>query len=278
MEFEALTPRDPRYPRRLRERLGGDAPTLYFRGPLQLLDRFSMAVIAADAIPGQAMMETSEMFLTVRLYAMNYIGPWQSVMEMEIFWYSMDKKVDPDRRRSLTLCTARGLARETWDNFLGDRFGYEGPFTGFPGKDEFYRRAREGELLWLSITEPTVKRFLRRNILLRNWVACALADVVCVPFSKKGTKSYQTVRKVVEAGIPAFTCTHEVCKDLYALGIPGFTHKTVGRYLESLGASRTAPPPFPAPTEPSLAIAEIPPLYRPRATQQELLGTPRSRR
>ena len=64
------------------------------------------------------------------------------------------------------------LARETLDIFLGDRFGYSGPFTGFPQKEEFFRRARAGELLWLSITEPNTLRFLRENILLRNWIAC----------------------------------------------------------------------------------------------------------
>jgi hypothetical protein len=125
MEYETLTTRAPRYPRRFLERLKEKSPTLYCHGPLRLLDRFNLTVIAADCIAGQALMAMSETFLTVRQYAMNFIGPWQSVGEMEVFTYVLETKYDPDRRRSLTACTARGLQRENWDNFLGDRFGYK---------------------------------------------------------------------------------------------------------------------------------------------------------
>jgi hypothetical protein len=253
MEFETLTIGDSRYPLKLAQRLGAEAPTLYFRGPLKLLDRFTMAVVAGDQIPGQAMIATNDMLFKIREYALNYIGPWHSVMETEIFRLALDTPTDPERRRSLTICTARGLARENWDNFLGDRFGYEGPFTGFPQKEEFYRRAREEKLLWLSTTDPEQKRFERRNILMRNRVACALADVVFVPFSEKGAKTFITVKQVLEDKVPIFTCQYgpdkdtDVNKDLFALGIPPHTRKTVGEYLESLGASTDASPPFPPP-------------------------------
>jgi hypothetical protein len=247
MEFEILTPKDAQYPKKLLQRLGSEAPTLYFHGPLKLLDRFTLAVIAADHIPGQAMLATNDMLFTIREFALNYIGPWHSVMETEIFRLAIDTAGDPEHRRSLSICTARGLARETWDGFLGDRFGYKGPFTGFPQKTEFYRRARDEELLWLSITEPQQKRFERRNILLRNWISCALADLVFIPFSEKNTKSFITVKKILSAGIPAFTVDHEVCHDLYALNVPYYTRKSVGKYLESLGASKDADIPFPFP-------------------------------
>ena len=251
MEFETLTIDDPRYPPKLLERLDTEAPRLYFHGPLKLLDRFTMAVVAGDQIPGQAMLATNDMLFKIREYALNYIGPWHSVMETEIFRLALDTPTDEQRRRSLTICTARGLARENWDNFLGDRFGYEGPFTGFPQKEEFYRRAHERELLWLSITDPQQMRFERRNILMRNRVTCALADVVFVPFSEKGAKTFITVKQVLEDKVPIFTCQYgpdketDVNKDLFALGIPPYTRKTVGEYLESLGASTDAPPPFP---------------------------------
>ena len=254
MEFETLTTRDPRYPRKLLDRLGAVAPTLYFHGPLKLLDRFTMAVVIADLIPGHAMLAANDMLFKIREYALNYLGPWHSVMETEIFRLALDTPTDPERRRSLTLCTARGLARENWDDFLGDRFGYSGPFTGFPQKEEFYRRARAEELLWLSITEPNQKRFLRQNILLRNWVSCALADVVYVPFSEKGAKTFTAVKQVVAAGLPVFTVEHEVCQDLYALGIPAFNRKTVAKFLEALGARTDTPPPFPPPADPMLQV------------------------
>ncbi len=278
MEYETLTTSDPSYPRRLLERLKGEAPTLYFHGPLKLLDRFGMAVICADLHAGQAFLATNEMLFKIREYAINYIGPWHAVVETEIFRLALDTPTDPDRRRSVTILTARGLARENWDNFLGDRFGYEGPFTGFPQKPEFYRRAEAEQLLWLSITEPDQKRFLRQNILFRNRVACALADVVFVPFAEKGNKTLITVKQVLKDGVPMFTCQYsddkatDVNKDLFALGIPSYNRKTVGKHLESLGATVDAPPPFPPRAAEPTVVREAPPLKRePRARQATLL-------
>lgn len=278
MEYETLTTQDPRYPRRIRERLKDDAPTLYYHGPLKLLDRFNLTVIAADSIAGQALMAMSDSFMTIRQYAMNFIGPWQSVGEMEVFTYVLETKYDPERRRSLTACTARGLRRENWDNFLGDRFGYKGPFTGFAQKPEFYRRAGEEELLWLSVTPPEQLRFERKNIMAMNRVACALANAVYVLYAEKGTKTLSVVRQALKTGVPMFTCqyaedkTTDVNKDLFALGIPSYSRKTVGKYLESLGATLDAPPPFP-PKAPAPPIVREMPVVKPapRIRQTELL-------
>ena len=277
MEFETLTTADPRYPRKLLERLRGEAPTLYFHGPLKLLERFSMAVICADLHSGKAMLATNDMLFKIREYALNYIGPWHAVMETEIFRLALDTPTDPDRRRSLTICTARGMARENLDNFLGDRFGYDGPFTGFPQKEEFCRRARDEELLWLSITKPEQKRFLRQDIMLRNRVACALADVVFVPFAEKGNKTLITVKQVLRDGVPMFTCQYsddkatDVNKDLFALGIPSYSRKTIGKYLEAMGATVDAPPPFSSKIPGTMAVREAPVDRKPRARQTTLL-------
>ena len=145
MEYETLTTQDPRYPGKLRERLKDEAPALYFHGPLKLLDRFGITVIAADSTPAPAQLATNDLLFKIREYAINYIGPWHAVWETEIFRLALYTPNDPDRRRSVTICTGRGLACENLDNFLGDRFGYKGPFTGFPEKEEFYRRAHEEE-------------------------------------------------------------------------------------------------------------------------------------
>ena len=277
MESETLTTQDPRYPRRLRERLQEEAPTLCFHGPLKLLHRFSMAVICADDIAGEAILAMNDMLFKIREYALNYIGPWHAVWETEVFRLALDTPTDPDHRRSVTICTARGLARENWDNFLGDRFGYKGPFTGFPQKEEFYRRAREEELLWLSITEPDQKRLERKNIMFRNRVACALADVVFVPFADRGSKTLITVKQVLRDGVPMFTCQYsddkatDVNKDLFALGIPSYSRKTVGAYIESLGATRDAPPPFPLKAPQPMAVAEAPATWKQRPRQTRLL-------
>lgn len=277
MEFEKLTTQDHRYPGKLRERLKDEAPVLYFHGPLKLLDRFNLAVIAADSTPAPAQLATNDLLFKIREYAINYIGPWDAVWETEIFRLALDTPTDPDRRRSLTIFTARGLARENWDNFLGDRFGYEGPFTGFPQKEEFYRRAREEELLWLSITDPQQKRFLRQNIMLRNRVVCALANVVFVPFAEKGNKTLITVKQVLRDRAPIFTCQYsdekatDVNKDLFALGIPSFNRKTIGKYLESLGASVSAPAPFVPKVDDVAVVRETPSAYKPRSRQTTML-------
>ncbi|MFH1968977.1 MAG: hypothetical protein ABIJ53_01520 [Verrucomicrobiota bacterium] len=255
MDYQVLKPGDSNYPDKLTQRMGAEAPVLYYHGPLKLLKRFSMAVICADLASARAMLASNEMLFKIREYALNYIGPWHAVMETEIFRLAMDTPTDPLRLRSVTMLTIRGLLQETWDNFLGDRFGYKGPFTGFPQKEEYYRRAKAGELLVLSITEPNRKRIERPNILLRNWVACALADVVFTPSSEKGTKSFNAIKRTVKAGIPIFTCQYDpdkeqdVNKQLFDMGITAYNRKTVGPYLESLGAKTTGEPPFPPPVE-----------------------------
>jgi hypothetical protein len=106
-----------------------------------------------------------------------------------------------------------------------------------------------------------------------------LSDVVFFIFSEKGTKSFDAVKRVVAAGIPAFTCQYsadkatDVNKGLFALGIPAHTGKTVGKFLESLGASTAAPPPF-ARHDPSVAqIAEDKPPYSTASKQLDLLPT-----
>jgi len=256
VEYQELNPGDSQYPKRLMERMGDEAPRLYYNGPLKLLDRFSMAVICADLIPGLCMYETNDMLFEIREWALNYIGGWHSVMETEIFRLALYRKNDPEGLRSATLVSARGLARENWDTFLADRFGYSGPFTDFPEKPEYYRRAEAGELLMLSITEPNFKRQLRRNIMARNWLACALADVVFVPFAEKGTKTYTNAQRVLAAGIPVFTSEREENKDLHALGMLALNRGTVGKFLSDLGATKDGEPAFPPPARPA---ADMPP-------------------
>ncbi|MBI3575674.1 MAG: hypothetical protein HY083_08500 [Gammaproteobacteria bacterium] len=245
MEYQVLKPGDHGYPKRLTERLGADAPVLYYHGPLKLLDRFTLAVAASDLIPAQAMMAANQLLFTLRDYGINYIGGWHSVMETEIFRLALYRKNDPRYIRSLALFSARGLEHESWEGFLADRFGAKGPFTGFPEKEEYLRRAREGELLMLSITEPGVKRMTRENIIARNFIACALADAVFIPFAEKGTKTYTLCERVLKSGIPFFTAECAENKDLCDLGIQTFTRVNVGAFLEKLGASTAAESPYP---------------------------------
>ena len=58
---------------------------------------------------------------------------------------------------------------------------------------------------------------------------------------------------------------------VFALGIPVHTRKTVGKYLESLGATLDAPPPFPPKTPEPLVVRETLTGRKPRARQTTLL-------
>jgi hypothetical protein len=103
-------------------------------------------------------------------------------METEIFRLGLFRK-----NTTVTLFTAKGLERETFESFLETRF-YP-PLHEFPERDEYFRRAKEGKLLMLSASPPEEAKMKRPNIINRNWLACVLSDVVFVPFAEKGTKT-----------------------------------------------------------------------------------------
>jgi len=90
----------------------------------------------------------------------------------------------------------------------------------------------------LSVSQLEEKRMRRQNIIYRNWIACLLSDVVFVPFAEKGTKTLSMAKKIFSNKIPIFTTDHEENKLLHQLGIPGLSRKSVGGYLEKLGARR----------------------------------------
>jgi len=235
MEYRIITSDDSKYPHKLTERLGDKDPgRIYCSGPLEFLDRFTMAVISADSISGLAMVETNQVLFTVREYEMNYIGSWHSVMETEIFRLGLFRK-----NTTVTLFSAKGLQVETFESFLRDRF-YP-PLHEFPERDEYFRRAENGELLMLSVNSPDKTRQLRKNIMERNWIACVLADVVFIPYGPKGSKTYTMAKRIVSANIPVFTIDSDECRDLHKLGIPGFNRKTVKGFLKDTGAKLAIP-------------------------------------
>lgn len=164
MEYQILRPRDQAYPIRLSNRLGKEAPVLYYNGPLKFLARWTLAVISSDSIGGLGMLASNQLLFTIREYDLNYIGRWHSVMETEIFCLGLFRK-----NTTVTLFSAKGLGRETFDSFLLDR-SYP-PLHEFPERDEYFRRAKSGEVLILSVTEPNVGRSVKRNVMARNWVS-----------------------------------------------------------------------------------------------------------
>lgn len=252
MEYKIVTPRDNNYPRRLIERLGDRAPEkLYYSGPLESLNHWTMAFLCADSARGTVLMEMNQVIFTIREYEIHYIGSWFSVMETEAFRLGLYFPYN-----TVTLFTAKGLAKETYDSFLLYRF-YP-PLHEFPGRDEYFRRAKDGEMLILSVCDPNEGRHRRRNIMERNWLCCVLADLVFIPYGPKGSKTYTIAKRVVKAKIPIFTLDHAIAVDLHNLGIPEYNRKTVRAFLEQMGAKK-----YVEKKEPEVIILpEIPP-YKP---------------
>lgn len=235
MEYKIVSKNSKEYPEKLKGRLGNSIPEkIYYNGPLEFLNRFTMGVISSDEIGGSGLTEANQLLFTIREYDMNYIGPWHSVMETEIFRLGLFRE-----NTTVTLFTAKGLEKETFESFLKDRF-YP-PFHEFPERGEYFRRAKEGKLLIISVTQPELNRFERKNIMERNWLTCVLADIVFIPYGPKGSKTYTTAKKVVQANIPAFTIDLAECTDLHELGIPAFSRKTVKDFLEKHGAKMAEP-------------------------------------
>ena len=235
MEYKIITPSDSKYPHKLKERLGDKCPDkIYYSGPLEFLDHFTIAVICSDKSGGTALLDTNQILFTVREYQMNYIGSWHSVIETEIFRLSLFRK-----NTTTTLFSAKGLNKETFDSFLLDRF-YP-PLHEFPERDEYFRRAKNDELLMLSISDPNETRQLRKNIMERNRLSCLLADIVFIPYGAKGSKTYTMAKRINKANIPIFTADSNECKDLHKIGIPGFNRKTVKDFLEENGAKLAIP-------------------------------------
>jgi len=235
VEHRLLNPDDPEYAERIKRHIAAP-PTLSVAGPLAFLARFNMAVVASDSIPARAVLAANDVLFSVREFAMNYVGGWHSVFETEVFRLALDRKTDPNGQRTLTAVTARGLTHETPDGFLADRFGREGPFTDFPQKPEFFRRIQAGEVLWLSATDAFEPGMPPAAVILRNQVACALADVVFVPYAARESRTHLVGRWLMERGIPAFTTEAEDSALLWELGVQKVGRKTVRPFLEKLGA------------------------------------------
>jgi hypothetical protein len=191
-----------------------------------------------------------DVFFPVFEFEMNAVSGWQSVNEGVFLRSVLDMPWI-----TLTLFTACGIEQETYMSFLDYR--HRPPQDSFIQRDEYERRAAEGELLLVSASEPANRRQTREIIMRRNWIACHMADVVFIggtervsmQFSYKKQKmvprrqkTWALAKMLVKTGIPLFTVDHPDNRDLHALGIPGMNDKTVGPFLESLGAKRGKPP------------------------------------
>jgi predicted Rossmann fold nucleotide-binding protein DprA/Smf involved in DNA uptake len=235
MEYKILERDDEEYPKKMISRLSQDAPErIYYFGPLEMLDKFTMGVISADSISGLGLMAANQLLFTIREYGINYIGSWFSVMETEIFRLGLWRA-----NQDVTLFTSKGLAKENFETYLKSRF-YP-PLHEFPERDEYFRRAEDNELLMISIVNPDMGKMTHKNIIERNYIACMMSDVVFIPFAVKGTKTFAMAKRLIETDVPLFTTDCEENAGLHELRIPALTRQNVGQFLENLGAKRSEP-------------------------------------
>jgi predicted Rossmann fold nucleotide-binding protein DprA/Smf involved in DNA uptake len=235
MEYKIAERDSPQYPRKLIDRLNQASPErIYYFGPLELLDHFTMGVVSADSISGIGMMAANQLLFTIREYSINYIGSWFSVMETEIFRLGLWRA-----NQNVTLFSSKGLAKESFESYLKARF-YP-PMHEFPEREEYFRRAQENELLMLSIVDPNLGKMMRKNIIERNFIACMLSDAVFIPFAERGTKTLAMAKRLATTEVPLFTTDCEENRQLHKLGIPGLKRQDVGNYLENLGAKLSDP-------------------------------------
>jgi hypothetical protein len=157
----------------------------------------------------------------------------------------------------VTCFSSKGLARESFEGFITDR--YRPPWGGFEQMREYRRRAEEGELLMLSVTEPEESRRRIAFLQKRNLAVCALSDLVYIPYAKPGAKTWETVKKVLALSIPCFTSDDPSNSRLHKLGVPGFNRKNLQKALESWGAPADAPDPFPKDAAPVQPVEPKPP-------------------
>ena len=238
MEYQVLKPGARLYPQKLRDRLGNEAPPLYYQGPLHLLDRFCLGVLSAFDFDTDAFWASNRLQFVLQEQHLNLIGPWLSPIELVLFQMSFLY-----RNLTMTCFSSKGLAHESFEGFTADR--YRPPVEGFDQQFIYRRQVEEGQVLMLSVTEPEESRRRTALIQKRNLAVCALSDLVFIPYAKPRTKTWETVKKVLALLIPCFTSDDPSNARLHKLGVPGFNRKNLQKALESWGAPADAPDPFP---------------------------------
>ncbi|MFH1231173.1 MAG: hypothetical protein V1709_06710 [Planctomycetota bacterium] len=250
MEYKIVTPADANYPKKLKERLGENCPPkLYYHGPLEFLDLFTIATIASDIQIGSGIKAFWDPEIAIMDFESNNISGWYSVLETEMFHGALLRGFAHEKKRYhnfMTLFSAKGLAKETFEDFLLYRF-YP-PFDKIPVRTEYFRRIKNNDILMLSIVEPEQGNQLRKNIMERNWIACVLADIVYIPWAPKKSKTLALAKRLVEAKIPVFTVDKDLLlkwglydnpdyyEGLYKLGIKGYDEKATRQLLTEMGA------------------------------------------
>jgi predicted Rossmann fold nucleotide-binding protein DprA/Smf involved in DNA uptake len=174
----AIVPTDARYPRRLQERLGKDAPRqLIAMGNLDLLDIPTTALFCSANAPGHTILAAHDQAARWRDEGRCVIGGFHSPLEKEYL------RILLRGRQPLIVCLARGL-------------------EGMRVPADWKKLLAAGRLLALSPFPASERRVTKNLAVQRNRLVAALADEVVFAHVTPGGHLDKLRRDVADWGLP----------------------------------------------------------------------------
>ena len=178
MTIRTLNADDTRYPARLRERLGDDAPAqLSALGNLELLALPKTALFCSVRSPGHVILPAYDLAATWRDAGRCVIGSFHSPVEKECLNILLRGK------QPIILCPARSL-------------------TGMRIPGAWQKAIEAGRMLILSSFPDAPRRVTTVFAARRNEFVAALADEVFIAHTAVGGKTERLQNRITEWGIP----------------------------------------------------------------------------
>lgn len=195
---------DGRYPGRLRERMGEDAPVhLVALGNVDLLALPSIALFCSARCPGHAILATYDQAVRWRDSEQCIIGGFHSPAEKECLRILLRGK------SPIIICPARGMLRNI-------------PTAPVDCKTAF----AEGRLLLVSPFPDNVRRVTAETAAIRNRFVAAMAETVAVAHAAPGSKIEALSLELLAANRPLYTFNNPANATLIQAGARVITPET----------------------------------------------------
>ena len=193
MDACTLIAADSRYPARLRERLGDDAPAqLTTLGNLDILQTKPVSLFCSVKCPGNLILQTYDLAQKWRDRGVTVISGFHLPMERECLNSLLRSP------HAVIICPARNLPRRV--------------------EPEFKRPLGEGRLLLLSAFPDSIERPTIETAHQRNRVVAALAERIFVAYAQPNSKTEFFCREVIAWGKPLHTHAGQANQNLIAIG------------------------------------------------------------
>lgn len=168
----------------------GNAPAVALIGDPALLDRKPVALFCSVQCPGDLIIQSYDLALTLRAYPVTLIGGFQSPIEKEFLELLLRQPPGPppSASPSVIICPARGLA-----NMRIPR----------PWRDPL----AAGHLLLLSFFPDSLRRATTTTAAQRNARVATLAHRLLILHAKQGGKTDALCQQAISARKPVF-CLH----------------------------------------------------------------------